>query len=100
MRARHRRGGQMDELIELASIPGPSSWEKAIADRVEAECRQQPGAGVRRLGDMVLARKGKPRTAVVAHMDTVGFTLGPRGALIPIGGPVVKGGEELRPVEG
>jgi putative aminopeptidase FrvX len=87
-------------LFELAAIPGPSGWESAVADYVASACQSMAGVEVRRLGDLVVARKGRPRSAVFAHMDTVGFTLGYERALIPIGQPDVKGGEELRPVRG
>ncbi|MDN4166368.1 aminopeptidase [Cytophagales bacterium LB-30] len=38
---------------------------------------------------------GKPRTAVLAHMDSVGFTVRYQNQLVPIGGPEVKSGYTL-----
>ena len=41
------------------------------------------------LQDNIILEFGKPRTAVFAHMDTVGFTVGYNNQLIPIGSPQV-----------
>lgn len=38
---------------------------------------------------------GKPRTAVFAHIDNIGFTIGYENALIKIGGPICKSGLKL-----
>jgi putative aminopeptidase FrvX len=86
----------MDRLLELAALPGPSGSEGPVADYVEAACRRLPGVATRRVGDVVIAARGQARTGVIAHMDTVGFTLGYGRALLPIGHPAVKGGEALR----
>src|SRR3989344_7618251 len=43
----------------------------------------------------VLVVKGKPKFAILAHMDTVGFTVGYKRKLIDIGGPECKKGDEL-----
>ncbi len=43
----------------------------------------------------VLVIKGKPKFAILAHMDTVGFTAGYKRKLIDIGGPERKKGDEL-----
>lgn len=90
----------MELLQHLQQIPGPSGDEGEIADFLESHCRALPGAEVRRLGDLVIATRGRPRVAVFAHTDTVGFTLGYRRRLISIGRPYVKGGERLREVGG
>jgi putative aminopeptidase FrvX len=90
----------VDLLVELQQIPGPAGDEGPIADFVEAYCRRVPGTEVRRVGDVVLAARGKPRVAVFAHTDTVGFTLGYDRTLIPIGGPHVEGDEALREAGG
>lgn len=90
----------MDLLTQLQQIPGPSGDEGRIADFVETHCRALPGTEVRRLGDLVIAARGKPRVAIFAHIDTIGFTLAYRRVLFPIGGPRVEGGERLREVGG
>lgn len=89
----------MDLLSHLQQIPGPSGDEGRIADFVEAWCRKVPGAEVRREGDLVLAQRGAPRVAVLAHLDTVGFTQGYDRTLISIGSPHVEGGERLVAVD-
>jgi len=89
----------MELLLEIQAIPGPSGDEGRIADFVEAQCRNVPGATVTRYGDLVLAVRGRPKVAVFAHVDTIGFTQGYERNLIPIGGPFVEGGEAIREVE-
>ena len=70
-----------DELaaltLELCRIPSETLHEQAIADRVEARCREVAGAGaVHRIGNSVVcmpgeARDGVPTVALVGHLDTV-----------------------------
>lgn len=47
------------------------------------------------LQDCLILRFGKPRTAVFAHMDTVGFTVRYQDQLLPIGSPNAKDGYKL-----
>lgn len=47
------------------------------------------------IGDALYLVFGKPRTAVFAHMDTIGFMVRYGNQLIPIGGPDVETGYEL-----
>jgi putative aminopeptidase FrvX len=94
-------GGNGLELLEqLLQIEGPSGDECAAADVVERELERVPGIRRHRLGDMVLAVRGQPRMAVMAHLDTVGFTLGYGGELIPIGSPQARAGTRLRSRQG
>lgn len=44
----------------------------------------------------VLLKFGTPRTAVFAHMDSIGFTVRYQNQLVPIGGPEVETGYKLR----
>lgn len=90
----------MELLLTLQQIPGPSGDEGAIADYLETHTSAFPNVQVRRVGDLVVAVRGKPRVAVFAHLDTIGFTLGYDRTLIPIGGPKVEGGERLREAGG
>lgn len=89
----------MELLLEIQGIPGPSGDEGRIADYVEAHCRRISGTTVTRYGDLVLAVRGRPRVAVFAHLDTIGFTQGYNRDLIAIGGPHVEGDEAIREVE-
>ncbi len=45
--------------------------------------------------DAIVLKFGQPRTAVFAHMDTIGFTTRYENQLVPVGGPDVKEGDEL-----
>jgi putative aminopeptidase FrvX len=55
---------------------------------------------MRRIGDNVIVLRGRPRTAIFAHTDTTGFTLGYGRRLIPIGGPDPRDGDLLRCADG
>ncbi len=56
------------------------------------------------LQDCLMLRFGKPRTAILAHMDTVGFMVRYQNQLLPIGGPQAKdryklvGSDSLGPI--
>jgi putative aminopeptidase FrvX len=86
----------MERLRELAAIEGVSADEGRVADYVAHALAEVPGTTLRRVGDNLIVVRGRPRVAVVAHLDTVGFTLGYDHALISIGSPHVEGGEALR----
>lgn len=90
----------LDLLCRLQSVPGPSGDEGAIAAFVQQQCEGVAGTRVRNVHDLVLAVRGKPRVAVFAHTDTIGFTQGYDRRLIPLGGPRVEGGERVREVDG
>jgi putative aminopeptidase FrvX len=90
----------MELLLTLQEIPGPSGDEGEIADFLEAHCSSLPGVTVRRVLDVVIAQRGKPRVAIFAHTDTVGFTQAYERSLVSIGGPRVQGGERLKEVRG
>lgn len=47
------------------------------------------------LQDCVILKFGNPRTAVFAHMDSVGFTVRYHDQLVPIGGPEAQSGFKL-----
>jgi putative aminopeptidase FrvX len=46
--------------------------------------------------DCIILVFGKPRTAIFAHMDSIGFTSRYNGGLVKIGGPVTTHGIKLR----
>lgn len=48
------------------------------------------------LQDCLILKFGKPRTAVFAHMDSVGFTVRYQNQLVPIGGPEAQSGFKLK----
>ncbi|GGF46525.1 M20/M25/M40 family metallo-hydrolase [Echinicola rosea] len=45
--------------------------------------------------DNIILKFGNPRTAVFAHMDTIGFTSRYENQLVPVGGPDVEDGDAL-----
>ena len=45
--------------------------------------------------DCVILKFGEPRTAIFAHMDSIGFTVRYQDQLVPIGGPKAKTGYRL-----
>ncbi|UII28699.1 aminopeptidase [Fulvivirga maritima] len=47
------------------------------------------------LQDCIILKFGSPRTAVFAHMDSIGFTVRYQNQLVPIGGPDAQTGYEL-----
>lgn len=90
----------MQLLTQLQAIPGPSGDEGRIADFLETRCNQIAGANVRRTGDLLLVTRGKPKVAVFAHIDTIGFTQAYDRLLYPLGSPKIEGGERIRSVDG
>ncbi len=92
-----------DLLKDLCSTHAPSGEERAMRDvllgRIEAEkknWRKEPrihhGRG---LQDCLILIFGEPRTAVFAHMDSVGFTVKNDNELVKIGGPKAESGYRL-----
>ena len=45
--------------------------------------------------DCIILKFGKPRTAIFAHMDSIGFTVRYQDQLVPIGGPKAQNGYRL-----
>jgi putative aminopeptidase FrvX len=93
----------MQLLKKLCSIAAPSGEEAVlkafILDYVHTQSsgwKAQPLvlAG-EELQDCLLLVFGKPRTAVFAHMDSIGFTVRYNNQLVPIGGPNTETGYRL-----
>lgn len=93
----------MELLKKLTEIRGAASDEGTIAafilDYVQSNSgnwKAQPqiiaGDGFQ---DCVILVFGKPRTAVYAHMDTIGFSVGYDNELIKVGGPRLIDGIQL-----
>lgn len=93
----------MELLKELCAIPGLSGDEGTISrfilDYIERNANSwkvKPnvlyGAEMQ---DCIILTFGRPRTAVFAHMDTVGFIVGYNKELIKVGGPSCKEGDYL-----
>lgn len=90
-------------LKTLCAIPSTAGDEGLMQDFVlkyichnsknfKSSPRVFSGAGFQ---DMVIAVFGEPRTAVFAHMDTVGFTVGHNKELMKIGNPKAEAGAKL-----
>jgi putative aminopeptidase FrvX len=93
----------MKLLKELCGIHGPSGEEGNVKDflleyigkekkswKVEPEIFHGEG-----LQDCIILKFGRPRTAIFAHMDTVGFTVRYGNQLLPIGSPDAEPGTIL-----
>jgi putative aminopeptidase FrvX len=90
----------IDFLLDLITISGVSGDEGAVADWLEARLKDESAVALHRIGDNLLALRGVPRTAVFAHTDTTGFTLGYNRELIRVGGPAPDDRERLRSTDG
>lgn len=90
-------------LEKLCSISAPSSDESRLANFIveyveknSFSWRHKPKVVCGEdFQDCVILVWGTPRTAVVAHLDSVGFMVGYNNELIPIGSPRCEDGTEL-----
>jgi putative aminopeptidase FrvX len=93
----------MELLKQLCEIHSPSGEESNIKEFLlqyinnnQANWKNKPeifhGNGFQ---DCVILVFGKPKAAIFAHMDSIGFTTKYKNELIKIGGPVCKEGIEL-----
>ncbi|WP_375416597.1 M20/M25/M40 family metallo-hydrolase [uncultured Hymenobacter sp.] len=94
----------MQLLRTLCQFPAPSGNEAALAAflldyvrREQAGWRVQPQvlADDARFQDCILLVFGEPRTAVFAHLDSIGFMVRYGRELVPIGGPRAEAGYRL-----
>ena len=93
----------MNLLHALCRLPAPSGNEAALSRFVlayvrehQATWRVQPEIiADLRFQDCILLVFGQPRTAVFAHLDSIGFTVRYGRELVPIGGPVLEPGTRL-----
>ena len=97
----------MKILKEMCSVHAPSGNEEKMKSyileyvskhskswKVQPEVIHGP-----EFQNCILLKFGKPRTAVFAHMDSIGFTVRYQNQLVPIGGPEVKSGYKLSGVD-
>ncbi len=93
----------MQLLEELISIPGASSDESNIKQYLlsyiqknQHNWKQQPQIiDGEEFQDAFILIFGKPRTAIYAHIDTIGFSVSYENQLVKIGGPVLEDGFQL-----
>lgn len=90
-------------LQEMCSIHAPSGNEVAMKEFVlnyikvnKKNWKHQPKIYEgKKFQDNIILVFGKPRTAVFAHIDSIGFTVRYGNQLVKIGGPVLKSGFKL-----
>ena len=93
----------MDLLHSLCRLPAPSGNEAALARFVLAYIHEQQDTWLvqpeiiadERFQDCILLVFGQPRTAVFAHLDSIGFTVRYGRELVRIGGPCAEVGYRL-----
>lgn len=87
----------------MCEIQAPSGAEAPLKDFIIQYTKEHQSSWLVRpeiisgssLQDCVILRFGKPRTAVFAHIDSVGFTVRYQNQLVPIGSPEAKDGYKL-----
>ena len=93
----------MELLKQLCGIHAPAGSEAPLTDFVlnyiqanKKDWKVQPeifhGDGFQ---DCIVLVFGKPKTAIFAHLDSIGFTVKYDNEIVKIGGPVTKHGIEL-----
>ncbi|MBS9522471.1 M20/M25/M40 family metallo-hydrolase [Litoribacter ruber] len=93
----------MGILRDLLQIQGVSGEESTISKFILSWVSQRKGNWKvspeiyygDELQDCIVLKFGKPRTAVFAHMDTIGFTVRYENQLVTVGGPEAEDGFEL-----
>ena len=100
-------------LKQLCQIHAPCGEEARLKDFLLEYIRKNSGkwkvqpkiiAGPQ-LQDAFMLVFGTPKTAVFAHMDSIGFTVRYQNQLVPIGGPhaetgiILTGQDKLGPIE-
>ena len=92
-----------DLLKKLCEVPAPSGDEGLMKDFVLQYIRTEKKKWKAKpeifhgdeFQDCVVLKFGKPRTAIFAHMDTIGFTVRYFNQLVPIGSPGAEAGTRL-----
>lgn len=93
----------MELLQKLCAIQAPSGDESAMTEFVLRYIEENKKNWKHKpkvyfggpLQDAIVLCFGKPRTAIFAHMDSIGFTVRYGNQLVKIGGPVLDNGIKL-----
>ena len=93
----------MELLKKMQSIHAPSGNESAMTEFLlqyieenKSKWKVQPTIySGEEFQDCIMLIFGKPKTAIFAHIDSIGFTVGYNKELIKIGGPRTKDGYQL-----
>ena len=102
----------MKLLKQLCEIAAPSGDEVAMKEFLLKYIRKEskkwkvkPEIFQDDLQDCLVLKFGKPRTAIFAHIDSIGFTVRYQNQLLPIGSPdadsgtLLVGSDSLGPIE-
>jgi putative aminopeptidase FrvX len=103
----------MKLLKELCEVHAPSGEERNMADFLLSYIQKHKKSWASKpvvfhgddLQDCIIVKFGKPRTAIFAHMDSIGFTVRYGNQLLPIGSPdaesgtILVGRDSLGPIE-
>ena len=95
-------------LKTLCTLRGPSGNEGAVKEFILNYIQQNSANWAAKpevitgnhIGDAIILKFGNPRTAIFAHMDSIGFTVRYNNGLVKIGGPVVHTGFKLVGADG
>jgi putative aminopeptidase FrvX len=90
-------------LEQLCRIQAPSGSESAMTQFLLRYIKEKSGSWKvppevlhgHKYQDCIMLKFGKPRTAIFAHMDSIGFTVRYEDQLVAIGGPAVSDGQVL-----
>lgn len=90
-------------LAELCAVRATSGDEENLKnyllkyiDEHQSEWKTKPEIITgEHIQDCIILKFGKPRTAIFAHMDSIGFTASYGSSLVKIGGPKAETGYEL-----
>jgi putative aminopeptidase FrvX len=93
----------MNLLKKLCEIHAPSGNEEPMKDFLLSYIKKQKKSWSRHpelfygddFQDCVVLKFGNPRTAIFAHMDSIGFTVRYFNQLLPIGSPAAEMGTKL-----
>jgi putative aminopeptidase FrvX len=94
---------EMELLNKLCAIHAPSGNEEEMKEFILDYVEKNKSKWINipevihgdNFQDCIILKFGKPRTAVFAHMDSIGFTVRYENQLVPIGGPHVEPGYKL-----
>lgn len=103
MKKNKKQGNPYDLLRQLCEIHAPSGHEAAVKDFLIRYIKKEKKNWLvepeviegKEFQDCIILKFGKPRTAIYAHMDTVGFTVRYFNQLVSIGSPDAEAGTKL-----
>lgn len=103
MKNKKEETSNYDLLKQLCQVHAPSAEEVAMKDFVLHYIKKQKKNWKTKpqifhgnnFQDCIVLKFGKPRTAIFAHMDSIGFTVRYANQLLPIGSPDSEAGTKL-----